>query len=357
MHIELVTNTATDSLSSMGRYPRELYRHLSGRVDVRLAQKRNLPLANRFSILQHFPIGIAEHHKGAVTHFTQIMGASQMIWRPTRPAVATVHDLGVLVTPHDAALFNRIDRAVIDVQYAGLKRMDHFVTDSDFTRQTVMERFRVPAERVTTVYLGVDEHFAPVEHARDLVAQKYDLQFEPDVCYLLYVGSEIPRKNIPMLLRVLDCLNNTGEQYHLLKVGSHGGAVWREQVLDEIRSRKLSDSITFVGIVPEEDLPLFYSAADVYLTTSYFEGFGWPVLEAMACGTAVVSSNAGSLAEIVGGGALTVAPDDVDGFVDAIRTLWQQDHSALRQRGFENASRFTWKNTIEALLKIYGRVT
>ena len=119
MRVELVSHLPKGSVSGIGRYVEELHRQLQEQIDVTITQGIDPPLAERFPILHNFPIGVKDHRPGSIVHYTQIMGCAQMLWNPVRPAVATVHDLGMLVWPQEAMMFNRIDRPVSPIGYYG----------------------------------------------------------------------------------------------------------------------------------------------------------------------------------------------------------------------------------------------
>jgi glycosyltransferase involved in cell wall biosynthesis len=360
MEVELVTFTPINSVSGIGRYMRELHAHISQQVPVRLVSTIDPPLTRFLSTLHHFPLGLRGHRPGSVVHFTQIMGCSQMLWHPVRPAVATVHDLGVSVCSEDELLFNRFDRWVLGVQWAGLRRMDRFIAVSDFTKQSLVASFGIPQERVHVVHSGVKgEQFRPVPRSRALVAERYGVLPMPDVHDLLYVGNEQPRKNLKVLLNALVILKAQGHRLRLIKVGGAGGDRWRKRFLDEIRALKVDADVRIVDSVPEADLALFYSAADLYVTPSLLEGFGLPVLEAMACGTPVVCSRAGSLPEVAGDAAILVEARDAEAFSAAITNVLHDDslRAELKQRGFERAAIFDWRRTAEETLAVYEELS
>ena len=123
LRVELVAHNPLQAVSGIGRYVRELYSHLAPLIPVQICTPIDPPLTGHFSFLHHLPLGVHNHHLGSIVHFTQIMGCAQMLWRPARPAVATVHDLGVLVCKEDEVLLNRFDRRILDLQIAGLRRI------------------------------------------------------------------------------------------------------------------------------------------------------------------------------------------------------------------------------------------
>jgi glycosyltransferase involved in cell wall biosynthesis len=173
--------------------------------------------------------------------------------------------------------------------------------------------------------------------------------------YLLHVGSLQPRKNLTRLLEAFDQIKNTAGPLTLVLAGQRGWEYHR--FVERIRQMGLSGRVILPGYVPDEDLAALYSGALVYVFPSLHEGFGFPVLEAMACGAPVVCANTSSLPELVGDAALTVAPSDVYGLSEALLRLLND--RSLRQdlikRGFERAAMFTWeacaRHTLEVLVE------
>jgi glycosyltransferase involved in cell wall biosynthesis len=360
LQVELIAHASPNKVSGIGRYISELYQHLQAHIPVRLASDIMPPLAKRLSILENFPIGVQDHQPGAIVHFAQIMGCALMLYKPLRPAVATVHDLGVLVCPEDEVLFDRVGRAVLNVQLEGLKRMNAWIAVSRTTAQDLIERLGVPANRVHTVYHHIDPAlFRPTQDA--YLALPDGMRFKTDryQAYLLYVGSELPRKNLVALLRGLKLLKQRGYALRLIKVGRSGGVRWREMFLRQVHEQGLCDDVLLLEQVDEAILPLIYNAADLFVTTSLMEGFGYPVLEAMACGTPVIASRIGSLPEIAGDAAIWIddprdprlVADRIAQGVDA-----PESRSALRQNGLTRAGKFTAEQAISETLKVYQSI-
>ncbi|MDZ4764151.1 MAG: glycosyltransferase family 1 protein [Chloroflexota bacterium] len=368
MQIELVTHNPSGKISGIGRYINELYQALQPQIDVRIVPDVMPPLVKQFSILQHFPVGIQGHERGSIAHFMQIMGCSQMLWHPTHPAVATVHDLGVLICKEDEALFDWIGRKTLEIQWSGLRRMDQFVAVSQFTATSLIEQFGIPAERVHVVYNGVDPaHFRPVADSLAAARTQARAELEPryplfrDSAYryhLLYTGTELPRKNLRTLLEALSILKQRGVSVRLIKVGGSGGDRWREAFQAQIRTFGVENEVALIGSVSDDDLVSFYNSADIVVTASLLEGFGLPVLEAMACGAPVVCSTGGALPEIVGDAAITCDPRDASGFADAIAQLLgdSQRQEDMRRRGLLRSRQFSWTHSVEPLIKIYARL-
>lgn len=356
--VQLVAHNLEDKHGGIARYTQELHGRLRHRVAASLTTNTHVRLADRFGILRHFPLGVQNRLPGSIVHFLQLMGCSQMLWHPSRPAVATVHDLGILVCAADEPACNGLDRVIMDVQLAGLKRMDCLIAVSHFTRQGLISRLGVDPAKIFVVHHGIEHAlFRPVADARRRLAERYPSvgEVRGDRIELLYVGNELPRKNLAVLLNAVALLKGRGRNVRLLKVGGAGGERWRAQFLREIKSFGVADNVVTVEGVPDADLPLFYSAAQVFVTSTLMEGFGWPVLEAMACGTPVVCSRAASLPEVVGDAALLFDPGLPEELAAQVERLVDDERFAddLRARGRERASLFTWERAVERTIEVY----
>jgi glycosyltransferase involved in cell wall biosynthesis len=296
---------------------------------------------------------------GGIYHFTRIMGCSLMLWRPVGPAVATVHDLGPLLWPPEREAGNILDLFLFHLSLLGLKRMDRIVADSHATAQSLIDLLGIPDERIVVVHLGVDRGLLNrVSEARVALEEKYSILGQAGVFNLLYVGSEAPRKNLATLLEALSKLKRSGIAARLIKVGDASHPRYRAVFLEQISRLGLDESVIIVGEVSDVDLPLLYSSADVFVLPSHVEGFGLPVLEAMACGTPVVCSNAGALPEVAGDAALLVSPDNVEGLANAIAVVLEDAslREQLVEKGLERSQRFTWTETVERTRMVYEEV-
>jgi len=356
MQVELVAYNPPNQTSGIGRYYRELFQNLKDRVDIRMAFPRFPPLSDRFTILRNFPLGILNHQPGSIVHFTQIMGCAQMLWYPVHPAIATVHDLGMLAWPPEANMFRAMDRLLVHLSILGLKRMDFIVAVSRYTRQTVIQQLKFPAERVRTAYPGHDNQlFRPIVSARERLAARYPQLADSKHKYLLYVGSELPRKNLATLLEAVSLLPSN---VRLVKIGPSGGARFRADTKELMTRYKLEDRVLFFEQVPESELPLFYSAADVYVCASLLEGFGLPIVESMACRTPIVCSNVASLPEVAGNAAALVPPADAHAFAEAISQVLSDEtlHAEMASAGLRRAAAFTWEKTADAVAAVYDDV-
>lgn len=360
MRIELLTHGRHRTHTGIGRYVHTLHQHLGALADVELCQLRYLPLSDRISYLRQLPMGIAGHRSGSIVHFPQITGCAMMLYRPYHPSVATVHDLGVLELVEEWAMHDLVARQMLRLSLAGLKRVDRIVTVSEFTRQSVIRHLGVCEDRVIAVHSGIDHKlFRPVSGAREMLIGMYrDLAAFASAPWLLYVGSELPRKNVGTLLLVMALLREKIPDLRLIKVGLAGGESFRRETLRTIEVLGLDDHVLIFEGVSNEALPIFYSSADLFVSTSILEGFGLPVLEAMACGCPPVVSNATSLREVAGDGGILVDPEGVEGWAQAILEVLQNDHlhAELKQRGLERAAMFDWGRTAEETIRVYEMV-
>jgi glycosyltransferase involved in cell wall biosynthesis len=360
MHIELVTHNPRQAISGIGRYVRELHRSLAPLVPVEFHNTMPMPLVGRLSMLQHFPLGVQDHQPGHIAHFTQIMGCAVQLWRSYRPSVATVHDLGVLVCKEDEVMFKRVDRVVLDAQYAGLRKMQQYAVNSMQTKRHLVERLGIDEARIHHVQLGVElDTFRPMPNAEEEIARRYNLRRDPATFYLIYVGSELPRKNVGVILKAMAALKSRGYRVHLIKIGSPGGERWRAHFKAEIDGLGLVNEVIFPGVVPDADLPLFYTMADLAVTGTLLEGgFAWVAMEAMGCGRPVVASQGALLPDEMGEAALIVANHSADEMAAAIARLI--DDSALRTQmaaaGQRLIKRYTWEATAQQMLNVYANI-
>jgi glycosyltransferase involved in cell wall biosynthesis len=269
-----------------------------------------------------------------------------------RPYVATAHDVIRLLDARDGAGHisrpTRRDRIGIALDYEGIRRASAVVTPSVATRDALVERLRIDPARITVVPLGVDHaRFRPV--AARVVAGPY----------VLFVGSEHPRKQLPVLLRAFAGLKATGAfpRLRLVKVGAPGAddAPFRAPVAAAVRALALERDVVFAGEVPDDDLPAYYCGALCLAFASAAEGFGLPLLEAMACGCPIVASTAGALPEVAGGAAVTVPAGDAARLEGALAVLAGDPaaRARLRSRGLARARAFSWERTARETLAVY----
>lgn len=268
------------------------------------------------------------------------------------PTVITVHDLSFMRFPAAFRPFNRTYLRLMTV--AATRRASRVIAVSESTRQDVIRLCGVPAGRVTVVPNGVTEDFCPADPA--VVAAFRSRRGLPER-YILFLGTLEPRKN---LVRLVDAYAEwRGRNGAAVKLVIAGGKGWYyERVFARVQELGLADDVLFPGFVPAGELPWWYRAAECFVYPSIFEGFGLPVLEAMACGTPTITSDASSLPEVAGDAALLVGTEDTAGLAAALDRILSDPALAedLRQRGLRRAASFSWQRTAAATAQIYRSV-
>jgi len=236
---------------------------------------------------------------------------------------------------------------------------DRIITASNASKIEIVERLNVPEEKVSVIYNGVAETFKPLP--ADEVVQRLEADYEIRPPYILYVGSLREHKNVARLLKALGNLNvMLGRDQTLVIAGDHPR---QRPVLERyVEQNHLGRSVRFLGAVPHEKLPILYSGASIFVFPTLYEGFGLPVLEAMACGTPVCASDIPVLREVAGDAAVFFDPKDTHRMAEVIAAvLANRDISAdLVHKGLKRASDFSWTRTAEQTLAVYrdalGRV-
>jgi glycosyltransferase involved in cell wall biosynthesis len=302
-------------------------------------------LASQLSHIPYFPLRPILAGTG-LYHATE-----HLLPRLYQPTVMTVHDLIFERYPQHHKLTNRAFLRVGMPLF--VRAATHIIAVSHHTAHDLSEIYNVPTSKITVIYEGVDADFQPATPAQVAAIRA---RYSPDRPYLLMLGTLEPRKNHRLALAALAQLKALGYPHRLI-IG--GGKGWLFEPMSQfVDSMGLTNDVLFTGYVPAADLPGLYSGADALLLPSQYEGFGLPLLEAMACGAPVVSSRASSLPELAGDAALLIDPDDADSFTAAIRQLIDQPDltATLRQRGLVQARHFTWQAAARQTAELYHHV-
>jgi glycosyltransferase involved in cell wall biosynthesis len=296
--------------------------------------------------------------RGDVLHLTaQTLATAIALARPWCPTVVTVHDILPHVLrsqPGLRTLRNPVDARFYNLALAGLRRADLVLAVSQYTADELVRTAIVREERVVVTPEGVDlKRFRPLRPTNGAVSDE-ELGGGR---YLLHVGTEEPRKNLEALLDAFAIVALRHPDVHLLRVGGARAPDRRASLRARIEELGLSGRVQFLGDVPDAELPLVYGRAAICVVPSLYEGFGLPVLEAMACGVPVVCSNRASLPEVAGTGALMVEPTPPK-LAEAIdRLLGSVELCAeMRERGLRRAAQFSWRRTAEVTAAAYERV-
>ena len=302
-------------------------------------------LASQVSHLPYFPL------RPILSDTSLYHATEHLLPRLSQPTVMTVHDLIFERYPQHHKVTNRAFLRLGMPLF--VRAATHIIAVSRHTAHDLSAIYNVPTAKMTVIYEGVDAEFQPATPAQVAAIRA---RYSPDRPYLLMLGTLEPRKNHRLALTALAQLKAQGYPHRLI-IG--GGKGWLfEPISQLVESMGLTNDLLFAGYVPAADLPGLYSGADALLLPSQYEGFGLPLLEAMACGAPVVSSNASSLPELAGDAALLIDPDDAEGFTAAIRQLIDQPNlaSILRQRGLLQARKFTWQAAARQTAELYTKI-
>jgi glycosyltransferase involved in cell wall biosynthesis len=268
------------------------------------------------------------------------------------PSVVTVHDLGYLLYPEAHRPFDRWYLGWTTRRHARLAAC--VIADSEATRADLIRHYQTDPERIVTVYPGRDESLTRVDAPEAISAAKTRYAIDGD--YLLYLGTLQPRKNLVRLVEAFAHLQPLTPGLHLVLAGKKG---W---LYDDLFARAealgLRDCVLFIGYLADDDKAPLLSGARALVYPSLYEGFGFPVLEAMACGTPVLTSNVSSLPEVVGDAALLVDPLDVDVIAEGMSRLITDDELrvTLVEKGYAQVRKFSWAHAAREVLQVLEAV-
>lgn len=265
--------------------------------------------------------------------------------------VITIHDLIPILYPEYVGLTFSTQAKLfypLSIKYAS-----KIITVSQHTKTDIMRLYKVPDEKIKVIYSGIAEHFKPASIDEiQRIKNKYNL-INP---FILFVGAIEPKKNLELLFKAFQVCQKKMAELDLVIAGKRA---WKyESILKLVETLNIKGKTRFLDFVPYEDLPPLYSAAKVFVFPSRYEGFGFPPLEAMKCGTPVITSNASSLPEIVGEEGLMVSPEDHIQLAESILKISSDPefHSRFSAYSLKRAELFTWKNTGRETLEVYNSV-
>jgi glycosyltransferase involved in cell wall biosynthesis len=378
MHIAIDYTPAVHQQAGIGRYTRGLVQALTrldaenqytllvlGRTGAHFVpttlprnfRLRFVPISDRWATILWYRLNLplpVELFSGRADLFH---GPSFTLPPSSAPSLLTVHDLSFLRYPQGAhpALLAWLTKAVP----RSLRRARHVLADSESTRTDLIELMQIPTNRITVIGAGVEERFQPVNDPVTLaqVRSRYQL---PDR-FVLSISTLEPRKNFTGLIAAFNQMATTSgtssmADLHLVIAGGKGWLY--DDIFAAAERSPLRERIYFAGYVTDEDLPALYNLATLFAFPSHYEGFGIPVLEAMACGTPVVCADNSSLPETAGDAAFLVEATDTDALADAMHQLLIDTslRETLVRRGFAQAARFTWEKAANRLLRVYHNV-
>ena len=272
--------------------------------------------------------------------------------------IVTCHDLTTYVHPENVtsrSLFPSITRRVFQHSVDVLHKAAYVIAVSENTKKDILTYSRCAPEQVRVIHHGVDAIFRENRDWQKVLA--FRKRFAQDGSrLLLHVGLTTPYKNIESILRVVHVLlKDMGQNVRLIKVGQEFTASQKRLIKD----LGLNDRVEYLGKLESSELVVSYQSCDVLLFPSIYEGFGWPPLEAMSCGTPVVTSTTGSIPEVVGDAAILEEPTDVGKLAYAVASILNNEElrKSLIAAGLQRAKLFTWQRSVSQLLQVYEDVS
>ncbi|MGE5601771.1 MAG: glycosyltransferase family 4 protein [Nitrososphaerales archaeon] len=357
----LDARTATPHFPGIGRYARSLAGALAPLLDpserlalltdprqpLQLDGVKSVPVAaSPFSFSQQWRIPQALRSLGADLYHSPFY---LMPYWPGLPAVLTVYDVIPLRYPEfssarSRALFRMTSKLA-------LRAARHVIAITENARQDFIGEFNIRPERITAIPLAADPAFRPQSTE---TVQSVRAKYELPGCFVLYVGSNKPHKNLLGLVAAWDELvRESGALAAQLVVAGVWDARYPEA--RNLAESRADSRVRWLGPIPDGDLPALYAAATVFVFPSRFEGFGLPVIEAMACGAPVICSNVTALPEVAGDAALLIDPVGKSSLVEALRRVLSDDmlRAELCERGLARAAEYSWTRTAQQTLAIY----
>lgn len=268
--------------------------------------------------------------------------------------VTTIHDMTIKAYPETVRFASRI-MAKMNLKTT-CRRATRIITSSEFSKSEIMKYLTIPSGKISVLYSGVDLNvYQPCENERkkEEVKKKYGIEGT----YFLYLGTLEPRKNIKRLLLAYAMLKKQEDETPKLVISGKKGWMY-DEIFRTVSEERIEKDVIFTGYIEIEDAPVLMSAATAFVFPSLYEGFGMPPLEAMACGTLVITSNCASLPEVVGEAGILVDPYSVTEISDAMKAAYTNPElrKELTEKGIERARDFSWDRIADSLYKIYEEV-
>lgn len=371
MKVGLITYGLDRPLNGLSRYATELLQALSrltGEVELILLNAGRVPASSQVDGIRSIMLPSCRLLPGLLT-----LGNAMTAIRARQLNLDVVHDptgvtpflfgaggTRIVVTVHDVfawsspGMSTMLDAVIYRYWLPCiLRRADIVITDSQASRRDIVQFLGVANSRIRVIPLGLSKNYKPVAPTDVMSARA---RFGLPQNYILFVGSIEKRKNVHGLLQAFAQVKKRNCGHALVIVGAR--RLSDSAILEALSSLRIEKDVILTGYVPEEDLPALYAGADLFVFPSFYEGFGLPPLEAMACGTPVVTSNVSSLPEVVGDAALTVDPKDIESLAESMYRILADPGLALdlKEKGLRRAARFTWERVARETLNVYSSV-
>ena len=367
MRIAFDGTTLKPYQTGIGYYTEHLLHHLvaeSPKDEFVIVSNRkittSLPLADRVRLFERyrFPVRnvwmqllaplVLETVRPDVVHFTNSISPFLM----RAPTVLSLHDMTLRLLPHLHPPRRRATRPLIKL---AMRRAEAIITGCESSRNDILRLMRVPQDRVHLIRYAAAPAFRPSldKNLLETIRRQYHLSEK----LILFVGAIEPRKNLQRLIQAYAQLRKWGDLSHqLVCVGPYG---WGHRAVRKlIHDLNLDGAVRLTGYVPFKDLPALYNLSEIFVYPSLYEGFGLPVVEAMACGTPVITAQNSSLGEITGDCAELVNPEETESIVEALRQLVfnPERRRQLSELGLKRAQLFSWQRAARETLAVYRKV-
>lgn len=354
MNITLITNYSgiePCNMTGLSRYTKELYKELLQRKDISVAIKE-CPAPSSFftvigmaigkdlnTVLKGTPLTFPKLKKDELIHCINQNLAIPLLWKK-RKSIVTVHDLIPLTNTEKKSTSNKLLFFLIK---RALRKATHIIADSHHTKNDIMKFIGYPEKKITVIPLGIDHD------------EFFNKKIKREKNTILYVGSDVKRKNIELIIKAIALLAKEIPDIQFVKVGEAHDKVMREKLKNMATELNIEKNVIWKDYV--ENLADEYNKATVFVFPSLYEGFGFPVLEAMACGCPVISSNRTSLPELAGDAAIYVDGEDEKELATAIKSILKNKNlqRELQKKGSTQAKKFTWEKCAEETVKIYEK--
>ncbi|MCM8821338.1 MAG: glycosyltransferase family 4 protein [Candidatus Omnitrophica bacterium] len=269
------------------------------------------------------------------------------------PSVITLHDVSYLTHPEFFPISERLKMKFM-MPYS-IRKAKKIITVSEFSKKEILKMYKNVGEKICAIYNGISDDFKPANNAEiQQTLEKYQIR-KP---YILTVSNLQPRKNLKGLIDSFSRIQRKNSEFFCSLV-IVGKKLWLyDDIFTEVRNSEFKEKIIITGYLENRDLISLYSGAEMFVYVSFYEGFGFPPIEAMACGCPVITSNTSSLSEITGDASIKVNPENSEEIASAIARLYQNKKlkENLIEKGFMQAKKFSWKECAKKTIEIYKEV-
>lgn len=338
--------TAESERSGRSIYEREIRKRLKN-LELNIIEyiPARVKIAKIINKLLKFPYRVKKRIKREnITHITSEDLAYLLNFIKLKKTIITCHDLSRWVY-YKKSLFWRFN-------IRGLKKADRIITVSEFSKNEIAKHLGYPEDKISVINDAVDHNHYYQKRDKEIL-KKYNIPLNSEI--ILYVGSEQPRQNISFLIKGFAELKKILPGAKLLKIGNPQWPKAREKLKKLIRELNLKEDVVFLGYVRQEELPKFYNAADLFVYPALYAGFGLPPLEAMACGTPVITSNISSFPEVVGDAGIMINPFNIPELTQAMLEILTEENlrENLIKKGLARAKMFSWEKAAKETLRVY----